>query len=176
MTQRTNSVLSHTVSRASTDHAPLNDNLLTRAGMLLWPRSYMHHKRYEEEHNKDESFESSTEEFKGVNEGRDEDDDAESPTTLMSSQKLANQRRKNRHMSRTQELGDGQKALLHFKQFCISRYKNILRAWHQLDTDGNMNLGLQEFRRGCERVRYHGNINQLWKFLDRDSSGTVTLL
>lgn len=170
-------------SQDSVDNGAVDFDALQRAGRLLWPRCFKQQRAYELRKEKESVQHSEESESEKDDDDSDDDDHSrkvsKKPTKAPGAPKGYGKGAGKDTFgasSKTSELGDGQKALLHFKNFCISRFKNILRAWHQLDTDGNMNLGLQEFRRGCERVRYHGNINQLWKYLDRDASGTVTLL
>lgn len=74
------------------------------------------------------------------------------------------------------QLTEGEISLANFRNFLTRKFKNPARAWHALDDDGNMNIGELEFRRACQRVGYRGNINAIWKQLDRDTSGSITLL
>merc|ERR1719421_1244635 len=56
------------------------------------------------------------------------------------------------------------------------RYGNIVRAWRLgLDIDGNGRLSQNEFYVAVRDMCYNGNVQSLWKALDSDQSGFITL-
>eukprot|EP00929_Paragymnodinium_shiwhaense_P025204 TRINITY_DN15305_c0_g2_i1.p1 TRINITY_DN15305_c0_g2~~TRINITY_DN15305_c0_g2_i1.p1 ORF type:complete len:823 (-),score=213.23 TRINITY_DN15305_c0_g2_i1:64-2532(-) len=64
----------------------------------------------------------------------------------------------------------------HFTTFIIARFGNPLRAWFKLDPQENMTMGMCQFLRSCERICFYGNVASLWKYLDSDESGNVSIL
>lgn len=63
-----------------------------------------------------------------------------------------------------------------FKRLLIRSYGNYVRAWREgLDTDKNGRLDYEEFRKACSDVGYGGPRKELWKELDLDGSGVVSL-
>jgi Ca2+-binding EF-hand superfamily protein len=79
-------------------------------------------------------------------------------------------------VDRQRIVSQGQRILVNFRCFCKQKFGNSLRAWHALDLNGNMHLTEHEFYRGCESIHYNGNSRQLFQFLDRDTSSSISLL
>jgi len=77
---------------------------------------------------------------------------------------------------RQKVVSQGHRTLVNFRCFCKQKFGNSLRAWHALDVNGTMHLTEHEFYRGCEAIHYNGNSRQLFQFLDRDTSGSISLL
>lgn len=67
-------------------------------------------------------------------------------------------------------------SLADFRRFCIARYGNIVRAWHALDPDGTAALGQDVFHRATEAIGYQGASTNVWRELDLDGTGIVTIL
>jgi hypothetical protein len=66
--------------------------------------------------------------------------------------------------------------LQEFREFMSRRYKSPLRAWFALDSGKNMALGQQHFIRMCRQIGFTGNPKKVWRQVDQDASGTITLL
>lgn len=66
--------------------------------------------------------------------------------------------------------------LADFRRFCLARYGNIVRAWHKLDTEGTAALGQDVFHRATEAMGYQGPSTKVWRELDLDGTGIVTIL
>eukprot|EP00427_Karlodinium_veneficum_P032339 CAMPEP_0169194404 /NCGR_PEP_ID=MMETSP1016-20121227/6677_1 /TAXON_ID=342587 /ORGANISM="Karlodinium micrum, Strain CCMP2283" /LENGTH=634 /DNA_ID=CAMNT_0009270903 /DNA_START=1 /DNA_END=1902 /DNA_ORIENTATION=- len=63
-----------------------------------------------------------------------------------------------------------------FKRLLVRSYGNFVRAWREgLDYDKNGRLDYEEFRKACSDVGYAGPRKELWKELDVDGSGVVSL-
>lgn len=67
-------------------------------------------------------------------------------------------------------------ALMEFMEFCNRRYGNCVRAWFVLDPEENMKLGEKVFVRRCMDMGFSGNIPALWRFVDCDRSGSISIL
>lgn len=91
-------------------------------------------------------------------------------------QPAENSQRKRASVSEQKNLSESERCVAHFREYLMQKYKSAAYAWHALDDDGNMNIGEIEFRRACQRVGYRGSISTIWKALDSDGSGSITLL
>jgi len=70
----------------------------------------------------------------------------------------------------------GAKDLSSFKALLVHRYGNIARAWRKgLDVSGDGKLSFTEFTGACRALGYKGVVKVLWKELDADGSGVVSL-
>jgi len=68
------------------------------------------------------------------------------------------------------------KARLQFKKLLIDSYGTYVRAWREgLDRDHNGLLDYSEFKVACTDVGYASSIKVLWKELDANKNGTVSL-
>mmetsp|Transcript_112297 Transcript_112297/g.317407 ORF Transcript_112297/g.317407 Transcript_112297/m.317407 type:complete len:675 (-) Transcript_112297:95-2119(-) len=70
----------------------------------------------------------------------------------------------------------GYQAMADFMQFGIRKFGNAVRLWFALDPEERMTIGEKQFARRCEEIAYKGNMTALWRYLDRDSSGHITIL
>lgn len=63
-----------------------------------------------------------------------------------------------------------------FKALLVRRFGSITAAWrNHLDADANGKLSFGEFCQAVRMIGYTGNLKNLWKELDDDCSGTITL-
>merc|ERR1719478_157376 len=70
----------------------------------------------------------------------------------------------------------GAKSLKAFKQLLATKYGSILGAWRRaLDVSGDGKLSFMEFTNACRAIGYAGSVSKLWKQLDDDDSGVITL-
>jgi len=69
----------------------------------------------------------------------------------------------------------GLQAYREFVDFAIRRYGNACRLWFAIDPEENMEIGEMQFARACEGIGYRGNLAALWRYLDLDHSGHITL-
>jgi len=74
------------------------------------------------------------------------------------------------------KLVKGYKALQEFINYAYARFGNPVRMWFKLDPQENMKLGERQFLRGCESINFTGNAAALWKYIDSDQSGSITIL
>jgi len=77
---------------------------------------------------------------------------------------------------RKTDLQKGFQTLLEFRSYTTHRFGNALRTWFHLDPDANMRLGEKQFARGCVEIGFRGNVSALWRYLDSDTTGTISLL
>eukprot|EP00746_Dinoflagellata_sp_MGD_P003155 gnl/MRDRNA2_/MRDRNA2_106129_c0_seq1.p1 gnl/MRDRNA2_/MRDRNA2_106129_c0~~gnl/MRDRNA2_/MRDRNA2_106129_c0_seq1.p1 ORF type:complete len:980 (+),score=161.72 gnl/MRDRNA2_/MRDRNA2_106129_c0_seq1:132-3071(+) len=69
-----------------------------------------------------------------------------------------------------------QNMLDEFKAFLCRMYKNLVVAWRRgLDPDGDGRLQFTEFCSACRSMQFQGNLKALWKSLDSDGTGYVSL-
>jgi len=73
-------------------------------------------------------------------------------------------------------LQKGFQALMMFLAFAARRYGNMVRTWFLLDPEANMKIGKRQFERKVLEMGWHGNIPALWKYVDVDGDGIITLL
>jgi len=72
--------------------------------------------------------------------------------------------------------GIGATTLEAFKKHLIERYGTMVCAWRtSLDDDGNGRLSFGELCEACRKESFEGNIKKLWKELDDDDSGLISL-
>jgi Ca2+-binding EF-hand superfamily protein len=70
----------------------------------------------------------------------------------------------------------GAQSLKAFKQLLATKYGSILAAWRRaLDVSGDGKLSFMEFTNACRAIGYAGSVSKLWKQLDDDDSGVITL-
>eukprot|EP00928_Gymnodinium_smaydae_P011931 TRINITY_DN14360_c0_g3_i1.p1 TRINITY_DN14360_c0_g3~~TRINITY_DN14360_c0_g3_i1.p1 ORF type:complete len:774 (+),score=94.61 TRINITY_DN14360_c0_g3_i1:73-2394(+) len=74
------------------------------------------------------------------------------------------------------QMRKGYYAYLEFKAFAARRFGNAVRVWFKLDPQENMKLGEKQFIRGCEEIGFRGNVIALWRYLDSDQRGVISLL
>lgn len=70
----------------------------------------------------------------------------------------------------------GYDALMEFKRFTKHKIGNPVRTWFHLDPEENMKIGEKQFLRRCDEMGFHGNVPCLWRYLDADHTGSVSLL
>mmetsp|Transcript_107481 Transcript_107481/g.302478 ORF Transcript_107481/g.302478 Transcript_107481/m.302478 type:complete len:713 (-) Transcript_107481:69-2207(-) len=70
----------------------------------------------------------------------------------------------------------GLEALNDFLEFARRRFGNPVRTWFKLDPEENMKLGEKLFVRRCLDLGFSGNVLALWRYVDSDRSGTVSIL
>lgn len=70
----------------------------------------------------------------------------------------------------------GARQVYHFREFLIRKYGNLVRGWVLLlDRDKSGAVSRKEFFQALAEVRFPGDANQLWRRLDKDHSGTISL-
>eukprot|EP00933_Yihiella_yeosuensis_P045065 TRINITY_DN40369_c0_g1_i1.p1 TRINITY_DN40369_c0_g1~~TRINITY_DN40369_c0_g1_i1.p1 ORF type:complete len:778 (-),score=146.49 TRINITY_DN40369_c0_g1_i1:188-2521(-) len=72
-------------------------------------------------------------------------------------------------------LQKGFNANLEFLGFCCRKFGNPVRAWFAIDPEEHMKIAEKQFARACEEIGFRGNIVALWRHLDRDFCGHITL-
>lgn len=70
----------------------------------------------------------------------------------------------------------GLQALEEFNRFAAHKFGNTVRAWFMLDPEGKMAIGEKQFARACDEIGFRGNLVALWRYLDSDQSGYITIL
>lgn len=70
----------------------------------------------------------------------------------------------------------GLQALEDFNRFAEHKFGNTVRAWFMLDPEGKMTIGQKQFARACDDIGFTGNVLALWRYLDSDQSGQITIL
>lgn len=67
-------------------------------------------------------------------------------------------------------------AAAEFRQCLMRRYASYLAAWRDiLDRDDSNRVSWQEFRDGCKKLNFKGDIPGAWLHLDEDMSGFISL-
>ncbi|CAE7030732.1 unnamed protein product [Symbiodinium natans] len=69
----------------------------------------------------------------------------------------------------------GLQAQADFTSFANRRFGNCVRLWFVLDPEENLKLASKQFVRGCEEIGFSGCLTTLWRQLDHDSSGCISL-
>merc|ERR1719487_2686260 len=63
-----------------------------------------------------------------------------------------------------------------FRAALIRKYGNLLRAWHLgLDTGKRGKIGFTEFATAMRNEGFNGDVNSIWKELDTDGGGLVSI-
>lgn len=63
-----------------------------------------------------------------------------------------------------------------FRCFLIRRYGTLVAGWRALDKDKQGALGFMEFCNNCRELGYHGKMLSLWRELDLQGMGQVSLM
>eukprot|EP00928_Gymnodinium_smaydae_P022767 TRINITY_DN19012_c0_g1_i1.p1 TRINITY_DN19012_c0_g1~~TRINITY_DN19012_c0_g1_i1.p1 ORF type:complete len:668 (-),score=138.09 TRINITY_DN19012_c0_g1_i1:13-2016(-) len=62
------------------------------------------------------------------------------------------------------------------RRLMLKIYKHPLRAWRSLlDADDSNQVSWEELKDACERIRFQGNIGGVWRHLDSDLSGSISM-
>mmetsp|Transcript_163183 Transcript_163183/g.523373 ORF Transcript_163183/g.523373 Transcript_163183/m.523373 type:complete len:614 (-) Transcript_163183:326-2167(-) len=75
--------------------------------------------------------------------------------------------------------GDGFLGVTEFKVFMewvVKKHKDLVCLWYKLDQDRSMIITHSEFFRGMKELSYKGNLETLWKLIDRDTTGNISFL
>jgi Ca2+-binding EF-hand superfamily protein len=68
------------------------------------------------------------------------------------------------------------RALDEFKALLERQYKTYLKAWrHVLDIDASNRCSFDEFTAACKKMHYNGDVAGVWRAIDDDVSGFITL-
>lgn len=62
-----------------------------------------------------------------------------------------------------------------FRDLLILKYHSVIRAWRDIDKNGDGTLSLFEFMRACQKLGVNQAPRQLWEALDVDRSGSISL-
>eukprot|EP00931_Biecheleriopsis_adriatica_P114679 TRINITY_DN90598_c0_g1_i1.p1 TRINITY_DN90598_c0_g1~~TRINITY_DN90598_c0_g1_i1.p1 ORF type:complete len:1547 (+),score=371.71 TRINITY_DN90598_c0_g1_i1:74-4642(+) len=63
-----------------------------------------------------------------------------------------------------------------FRQVLANKFGSVATAWRTgLDSDGNGKISLGEFLMCCQKMNFTGNFKKLWKELDTDTDGFISL-
>lgn len=73
-------------------------------------------------------------------------------------------------------LHKGVQCLEEFHKFINRRYGNVVRAWFALDTEENMKIGERTFVRRVLELGFRGNVSAMYRYVDSDRSGSITIL
>mmetsp|Transcript_44166 Transcript_44166/g.105708 ORF Transcript_44166/g.105708 Transcript_44166/m.105708 type:complete len:740 (-) Transcript_44166:82-2301(-) len=63
-----------------------------------------------------------------------------------------------------------------FRKFLRRKFGSALAGWRVLDWDCSGRLSLNEFCTACRRLGFHGNLKQLWRELDVNDNGYVSMM
>eukprot|EP00927_Polykrikos_kofoidii_P040312 TRINITY_DN34492_c0_g1_i1.p1 TRINITY_DN34492_c0_g1~~TRINITY_DN34492_c0_g1_i1.p1 ORF type:complete len:1264 (-),score=148.87 TRINITY_DN34492_c0_g1_i1:23-3382(-) len=69
----------------------------------------------------------------------------------------------------------GAKGAEGFRTYLLKKFGSIVAGWRHMDSDENGRLTFQEFCAQCRRMGYHGHLLRLWRELDVNLTGTVSL-
>jgi Ca2+-binding EF-hand superfamily protein len=64
-------------------------------------------------------------------------------------------------------------ALKDFAMHLLKTFKDVNEAFAALDLDGNGQLSLAEFKDGARRIKYTGDVEEIFKMLDQSSTGCI---
>ena len=81
-----------------------------------------------------------------------------------------------RERGRQEEAAAKKEVLTDFYAFLSRRFRTLVAAWRQgLDADADGRLLFHEFCNACKRLGYRGKLKTLWRALDTNSVGYLTL-
>mmetsp|Transcript_82656 Transcript_82656/g.267576 ORF Transcript_82656/g.267576 Transcript_82656/m.267576 type:complete len:834 (+) Transcript_82656:224-2725(+) len=66
-------------------------------------------------------------------------------------------------------------AWLKLSKRLLQKFKRPLTAWRRMDQDDSNSASWDEFVRICDDMDFQGNRGGAWRYLDRDTSGAITL-
>jgi len=88
----------------------------------------------------------------------------------------ARRRFQNERVRRSMDMQTSDALLLDFKQLLKKKYGNFFRAWRcALSHDDAMTLHKPQFLKACTMIDWAGDARLLWRALDRDDSGSITI-
>jgi len=70
----------------------------------------------------------------------------------------------------------GSKGVEGFRTYLRKKFGSIVAGWRVLDADKNGRLSFYEFCNACRAMGYHGNLKKLWRQLDVNANGFITLM
>jgi hypothetical protein len=73
-------------------------------------------------------------------------------------------------------LHKGVQCLEEFHTFISRRFGNAVRAWFALDPEENMQMGERLFLRRVLEIGFRGNVSAMYKYVDSDRSGSISIL
>jgi Ca2+-binding EF-hand superfamily protein len=75
-----------------------------------------------------------------------------------------------------QKMTPGAREIFRFREFVIRKYGNCVRAWATVfDRDRSGSTSRKEFMAALQEMQYPGNSIMLWKRIDKDHSGSMSL-
>jgi hypothetical protein len=82
-------------------------------------------------------------------------------------------------MSKQQEMDElsneaRNRVLRDFAVYLLKTFKDVNEAFDALDLDKNGHLSKDEFRQGARKIKYKGNVGEIFKLLDVSSTGTIS--
>eukprot|EP00928_Gymnodinium_smaydae_P083223 TRINITY_DN6646_c0_g3_i1.p1 TRINITY_DN6646_c0_g3~~TRINITY_DN6646_c0_g3_i1.p1 ORF type:complete len:2452 (-),score=696.63 TRINITY_DN6646_c0_g3_i1:107-7033(-) len=69
----------------------------------------------------------------------------------------------------------GSKGAAGFRQYLLNSFGSYMAGWRHMDSDNNGRPTFQEFCNRCRKMGYHGNLLMLWRELDANLNGSVSL-
>lgn len=70
----------------------------------------------------------------------------------------------------------GDRGIEGFRMYLKKKYGSIVAGWRALDMDKNGRLSFYEFCNACRGMGYHGNLKKLWRQLDGNGNGFISLM
>jgi len=71
----------------------------------------------------------------------------------------------------------GARGIEGFRKYLKSKFGSVMGGWRKgLDTDGNGRISFYEFCNACRAMGYHGQLKKLWRQLDTNMDGFVSLV
>eukprot|EP00931_Biecheleriopsis_adriatica_P115708 TRINITY_DN91474_c0_g1_i1.p1 TRINITY_DN91474_c0_g1~~TRINITY_DN91474_c0_g1_i1.p1 ORF type:complete len:1189 (-),score=291.97 TRINITY_DN91474_c0_g1_i1:162-3728(-) len=70
----------------------------------------------------------------------------------------------------------GNKGAQGFRHYLKSKFGTLVYGWRALDQARTGRLSFYEFCNACRRMGYHGNMKKLWKELDSNRNGHVSII
>jgi len=69
----------------------------------------------------------------------------------------------------------GRQGVEGFQTYLRKKFGSIVAGWRSMNVDGSGRLSFYEFCNQCRRMGYHGNLKELWKLLDKNQNGSISL-
>jgi hypothetical protein len=70
----------------------------------------------------------------------------------------------------------GNQGVQGFRTYLNKKYGSVVAGWRKLDIDKNGKLSFYEFCNACRAMGYHGNLKKLWRQLDDNGNGFISLM
>merc|ERR1719456_497280 len=95
---------------------------------------------------------------------------------VQNEKKLRLESKRKRREEAVKRMTPGAREVYRFREFLIKKFGNLVRGWVLVfDRDKSGSVTRKEFFAALNEIKYKGDASTLWRRIDKDHSGTMTL-